>query len=243
MMTATMRAAARNTARTAGLAAFAAALTLGFATGLAHADDTTTSGMYGDPAAAAAYWRPQTYDDCALMAAADVIGEVTGNPVSEQEIITTAQQLPSQTHPGSIYMVPKDKDDPNSGQGTSPNDLPLLLAHYGVGATLTNQSDASGTGVATGMAALKHYLAGGRKVIVEVNAELIWGQPVETKDRNGEPASDHAVVATGVDATTGTVHLNDSGVSDGADKTVSIDVFTKAWASSDDEMVVTDAPR
>jgi hypothetical protein len=242
-MTVTIRAAARNIARSAGVAAFAAALTLSYATGLAHADNTSTGGMYGDPAAAAAYWRLQTYDDCALMAAADVIGEVSGNQVSEQEIIAAAQQLPSQTHPGSIYMVPTDKDDPNSGQGTSPNDLPLLLAHYGVAATLTNQSDASSTGVATGMAALKHYLAGGRKVIVEVNAELIWGQPVETKDRNGEPASDHAVVATGVDATTGTVHLNDSGVSDGADKTVSIDVFTKAWASSDDEMVVTDAPR
>jgi hypothetical protein len=243
MITVNIRAAARNAARTAGFAAFAAALTFGFATGLAHADDTTTGGMYGDPAAAAAYWRPQTYDDCALMAAADVIGEVTGHQVSEQEIIAAAQQLPSQTHPGSIYLVPKDTDNPNTGQGTSSNDLPLLLAHYGVTSTLTNQSDASSTGVATGMAALKQYLSGGRKVIVEVNAELIWGQPVESKDKNGEPASDHAVVATGVDAVNGTVHLNDSGVSDGADKTVSLEIFSKAWATSDDEMVVTDAPR
>jgi hypothetical protein len=93
------------------------------------------------------------------------------------------------------------------------------------------------------MAALKQYLSGGRKVIVEVNAELIWGQPVESKDKNGEPASDHAVVATGVDAVNGTVYLNDSGVSDGADKTVSLEIFSKAWATSDDEMVVTDAPR
>ena len=30
---------------------------------------------------------------------------------------------------------------------------------------------------------------------------------------------------------------------DGADKTVSIEIFSKAWATSDDEMVVTDAPR
>jgi hypothetical protein len=177
--------------------------------------------VYGDPGAAAAYWRPQTYDDCVLMAAADVIGELTGHPVSEQEIIATAQQLPSQTHPGSIYVVPKDKDDPNTGQGTSYNDIPPLLAHYGVAATLTDRSDASTNGVATGMTALKHYLAGGRKVIVAVNAELFWGQPVDTKVKNGEPIADHAVVATGVDAVNGTVHLNDSGVSDGADKTVS----------------------
>lgn len=243
MITANVRTAARNAARTAGFAAFAASLTFGFVTGLARADDTTTGGMYGDPATAAAYWRLQTYDDCVLMAAADVVGEVTGQQPSEQEIIATAQQLPSQTHPGSIYTLPKDKDNPNTGQGTSYNDIPLLLAHYGVAATLTNRSDASPTGVATGMAALKQYLSGGRKVIVEVNGELIWGQPVDNKDRNGEPVSDHAVVATGVDAINGTVHLNDSGVSDGADKTVSLEIFSKAWATSDDEMIVTDAPR
>jgi hypothetical protein len=91
------------------------------------------------------------------------------------------------------------------------------------------------------MAALKHYLAGGRKVIVEVNGELVWGQPVEAKDKNGEPASDHAVVVTGVDAVNGIVHLNDSGTSTGRDETVPIEVFAKSWAASDDEMIVTDA--
>lgn len=236
-------AAAAKAVRTAGLAVVALFLTLAFATGLAHADDTTTGGMYGDPTAAAAFWRPQTYDDCVLMAAADVIGEVTGHPVSEQEIIALAQKLPSRSHPGSIYLVPKNTDDPNSGQGTSPNDLPLLLAHYGVGATLTNTSDAPTTGVATGMAALKRYLAAGRKVIVEVNGELIWGEPVDSKDRNGEPTSDHAVVVTGVDVVNGKVHMNDSGASNGADETVPLEVFTKAWATSDDEMIVTDGSR
>ena len=86
-------------------------------------------------------------------------------------------------------------------------------------------------------------LGDGRKVIVALNAELIWGQPVDTKDKNGDPAADHAVVVTGVDAVNGTVHLNDSGASDGADKTVSAEVFSKAWATGDDEMVVTDATR
>jgi hypothetical protein len=236
----------RGFARTTGLAAAAAFVSLGLATGLAHADTTTTTGgggMYGDPTAAAAFWKPQTYDDCALMAAADVIGEVTGQQVSEQEIIALAQKLPSQTHPGSIYTVPKNTDDPNSGQGTSPTDIPLLLAHYGVVGKLTNTSDAPTTGIPTGMAALKQYLAGGRKVIVEVNGEMIWGQPVDTKDRNGQPTSDHALVVTGIDMVNGKVHMNDSGASDGADETVSLDVFTKAWATSDDEMIVTDAIR
>ncbi|MCV7410567.1 hypothetical protein AWC05_20280 [Mycobacterium florentinum] len=241
MITTKLGAVAGKAARTVGLAVFAAGLALGLATGLAHADDTTTGGMYGDPITAAAFWKPQTYDDCALMAAADVIGEVTGHPVSEQEIIAVAQKLPSRSHPGSIYTIPKDTSDPNSGQGTSPDDLPLLLAHYGVTAKLTNTSDAPTTGVSTGMAALKHYLADGRKVIVEVNGEMIWGQPVDAKDRNGQPSSDHAVVVTGVDVVNDKVHLNDSGADDGANETVSLALFTKAWATSDDEMIVTDA--
>jgi hypothetical protein len=49
MITANLRAVARKAARTAGFAAFAASLTAGFATGLAHADDTTTGGSV---------WRP-----------------------------------------------------------------------------------------------------------------------------------------------------------------------------------------
>ncbi|BBY23909.1 C39 family peptidase [Mycobacterium stomatepiae] len=227
--------------RTFCLAVFAAGLTLGLATGLAHADDTSTAGMYGDPITAAAFWKPQTYDDCALMAAADVVGEVTGHPVSEQEIIALAQQLPSQSHPGSIYTIPKNTGDPNSGQGTSPEDLPLLLAHYGVTAKLTNTSDAPTTGVSTGVAALKQYLASGRKVIVEVNGEMIWGQPVDAKDKNGQPSSDHAVVVTGIDVVNSQVHMNDSGADGGANETVSLDLFTRAWATSDDEMIVTDA--
>jgi hypothetical protein len=31
--------------------------------------------MYGDPAAAAKYWRYQKYDDCVLMSSADVVGQ------------------------------------------------------------------------------------------------------------------------------------------------------------------------
>jgi hypothetical protein len=182
MITATIGVAARKAAWTAGVAAVGVSLTLGFATGLARADDTTAGGMYGDPAAAAPYWREQSYDDCALMATADVIGQETGHQISEQEIIAVAHALPSQSHPGPIYTLPKDMNDPvNSGDGTDPRDLPVLMAHYHVAAILTNKSDAATTGVATGMAALKHYLAGGRKVIVEVNGELVWGEPVQTK--------------------------------------------------------------
>jgi hypothetical protein len=241
MTTANVRDMARSAARTAGLAVFAASVSLGLATGMAHAE--TTGGMYGDPAAAAAYWQPQTYDDCVLMATADVVGQVTGQKITEQEIITVAEQTPSRTHPGPIYTLPKDKDNPNSGGGTSDNDIPLLLAHYGVGSTITDKNDAYSTGAATGMPALEQYLGAGRKVIVAVNAELIWGLPVDAKDAHGNPTADHALVATGVDTVNGIVHLNDSGASDGADTKVPLDIFTKAWAAGDDELIVTDASR
>src|SRR5262245_23842397 len=48
-------------------------------------------GIYGDPAAAAEYWRPQTLDDdCGLMAVADVVGQTTGQLPSEQEMVDLA---------------------------------------------------------------------------------------------------------------------------------------------------------
>ena len=233
-------------ARAAGLAVLGAGLALGLATGTADASPTPqvhthAPGMYGDPVAAAPYWRKQSLDDCALMAAADVIGQLTGHEPSEREIIAVGQQLPSQSHPGPIYTLPKDTSDPNhTGRGTDPRDIPVLLAHYGITGVFTNLDDADTTGVATGMEALKHYLAGGHKVIAGVNAELIWGNPVESKDKNGNPRADHAVVVTGVDTANGKVHLNDSGTSRGKDETVSIELFTKSWATSHDRIIVTD---
>jgi hypothetical protein len=89
------------------------------------------------------------------------------------------------------------------------------------------------------MVALAQDLAKGRKVIAAVNAEIIWGDPVEDKSRDGEPLSNHAVVVTGVDTGAGVVHLNDSGSEQGRDERVPIDVFIRSWDSSDDQMSVT----
>ncbi len=44
---------------------------------------------------------------------------------------------------------------------------------------------------------------------------------------------------TGVDTTAGIVHLNDSGSETGRDEQVTLAVFIKSWASSDDQMTVT----
>ncbi|KBI75278.1 hypothetical protein N119_01315 [Mycobacterium tuberculosis MAL020192] len=152
------------------------------ALGLASPADAAAGTMYGDPAAAAKYWRQQTYDDCVLMSAADVIGQVTGREPSERAIIKVAQSTPSVVHPGSIYTKPADAEHPNSGMGTSVADIPTLLAHYGVDAVITDEDHATATGVATGMAALEQYLGSGHAVIVSINAEMIWGQPVEETD-------------------------------------------------------------
>lgn len=84
------------------------------ALGLASPADAAAGTMYGDPAAAAKYWRQQTYDDCVLMSAADVIGQVTGREPSERAIIKVAQSTPSVVHPGSIYTKPADAEHPNS---------------------------------------------------------------------------------------------------------------------------------
>jgi Peptidase_C39 like family len=231
-------------ARTAGVAVLAGTAALGLTAGLgvgaAHAAPNPPSQegtLYGDPAAAAPFWRYQQYDDdCVPMAVADVVGELTGDLPSEQAIIKVAQSTPSTVHAGPIYTKPK-KHKP--GSGTSFEDEPALLAHYAIHAVDTDKESAAKTGVPTGMTALEQDLTQGRKVIVAVNAELIWREPVEDKTSDGEPESNHAVVVTGVDTATGIVHLNDPGSEDGRDERVPIDVFIGSWGSSDDEMTVT----
>jgi Peptidase_C39 like family len=222
-------------ARTATFAAVAGALALG----LASQADAATSTMYGDPTAAAKWWRHQQYDDCVLMSTADVVGQMTGKEPSERAIIEVAQSTPSTRHPGSIYVKPANKKDPNSGMGTSFMDVPQLLAHYGVASKATDTDDAARTGIPTGMAALEHFLGSGHKVVVSINAEMIWDQPIESKDRDGNPQPDHAVVVTGVDTANGVVHLNDSGTPDGRDEQIPVALFVKAWATGDNFMVVT----
>lgn len=222
-------------AKAATLAAVAGALTLGLA-GEAQAASGT---MYGNPAAAAKFWHHQQFDDCVLMSTADVVGEMTGKQPSEMAIIRLAQATPSKVHPGSIYVKPANKKDPNSGMGTSFMDVPQLLAHYGVGAKWTDGDDAKRTGIPTGMESLESLLGSGHKVMVSLNAEMIWHQPIESKDEKGNPQSDHAVVVTGVDTANGVVHLNDSGNPKGRDEQIPMALFVKAWATSDDFMVVT----
>jgi hypothetical protein len=222
-------------AKTATFAVVAGAVALGLA---APAEAAAGSSMYGDPAAAAKYWRYQKYDDCVLMSSADVIGQVTGKEPSERAIIKVAQSTPSVVHPGSIYTTPANTKNPNSGMGTSFADVPTLLKLYKIDALITNKEHAAKDGIPGGIEGIEEALADGHKVIVSVNAELIWHQPVETKDDNGNPRGDHAVVVTGVDTANQMVHLNDSGTKDGRDEQIPMALFLKAWGASKELMVV-----
>ena len=228
-----------NAARTIAFALFAGASTLGLAFGLAAPANAASEAVYGDPVAAGRYWHQQQYDDCVLMSSADVIGQITGEAPSEAAIIEKAHSTPSVVHGGPIYTKPANSDDPNSGAGASLEDIPTLLARYRVTAVVIDRDDRAVNGIRPGIAGLKQALGGGHKVIVGLNAELIWHEPVDAKDKSGNPESDHAVVVTGVDATRGIVHLNDSGIAEGRDEQVPMELFVRAWATSDELMVVT----
>ncbi|OBI49579.1 hypothetical protein [Mycobacterium sp. E787] len=221
--------------RTVIFAVVAGAVALGAAAPANAASEV----LYGDPVAAAEYWHEQRYDDCVLMASADVIGQLTGDAPSEQAIIARAHSTPSVAHAGPIYTKPADPDNPNSGEGASLADVPTLLTQYHVAAVVIDRDDTARNGIRPGIAGLKQALGGGHKVIVSLNGELIWRQPVEDKEENGNPVSDHAVVVTGVDATHGIVHLNDSGISEGRDEQIPLQLFVQSWETSNELMVVT----
>ncbi|OBA58209.1 hypothetical protein A5647_21725 [Mycobacterium sp. 1100029.7] len=225
----------RTIAKTATLAAISGAIAFGSAVPA----DAAAGTMYGDPAAAAPYWRYQKYDDCVLMSSADVIGQITGKEPSERAIIKLAQSTPSVVHPGSIYTTPANTRNPNSGMGTSFADVPTLLKLYKISATITNKDHAVKDGIPVGIEGIEQQLSAGHTVIVSVNAELIWHQPVETKDDRGNPRGDHAVVVTGVDTANDMVHLNDSGTPKGRDEQIPMALFLQAWGASKQMMVFT----
>jgi hypothetical protein len=71
--------------------------------GAPPANANHSAGMYGNPAAAAPYWRQQHASDCGEMAAADVIGQITGHEPTEQQITAVAESIPSGYGPGPMY--------------------------------------------------------------------------------------------------------------------------------------------
>ena len=179
---------------------------------------------------AAQYWQRQHLsDDCVLMAVADVVGQVTHDLPSEQEVLELAEKTPSTSHSGPIYLPDDNR------WGTDYADAEVLLAKYGITATMTSTVIERQTGVESGMGALAEYLAEGEKVIVGLNGPTIWG---DTSGDRSKPA--HAVVVTGVDTVHNVVHLNDPYPANGRDLEVSLATFEKAWRTGPFIMIVTD---
>jgi len=199
----------RNATRSGAVAALLLAAALG-SSPLAHAE------MYGDPSAAAPYWRYQHQEDCGLMAIADVVGQLTGHEPTQLGVELRGIFTPSESHRGDVYFF----------DGTSPQDMVLLLQRYGIASNLTTGNT---------MAGLEQDLAQGHKVIAALNAETIWNIP----GNRSQP--DHAVVVTGVDTGPNIVHLNDSGTPNGRDEQIPMDVFSQAWSTSNNLLIVTDA--
>jgi hypothetical protein len=171
-------------------------------------------GSYGDPAAAASFWRLQHSSDCAEMAVADVVGQVTGHEPTERQVTALARKTPSSVGAGPIYR---------RRSGTEIDNLPVLLAHYGVQSSLRQSS----------IGDVEQDLAQQHKVIAAVNAQTIWNT---TGDRSED---NHVVVVTGIDTNAGVVHLNDSGIKTGRDERIPLATFEKAWATSQNLTVVT----
>lgn len=183
-------------------------------TGAAHADPNGQ--MYGNPQAAAPYWRYQIGEDCGLMAVADVVGQVSGKEPSQVGIELRGVFTKSEVHHGGVYLF----------DGTSPQDMVLLLSRYGVQSQLTTGNTLQG---------MERDLASGRKVIAAINAETIWNYPPGKGQRTN---ADHAVVVTGVDTRNNIVHLNDSGTPSGRNEQIPLATFTQAWATSDNLLIV-----
>jgi hypothetical protein len=172
------------------------------------------AGTYGDPAAAAPFWRLQHSSDCAEMAVADVVGQLTGREPTERQVTSLARKTPSVAGAGPIYR---------RRSGTDIANLPVLLAHYGVQSSLQQSS----------IGDLEQDLAQHHKVIAAVNAQSIWNTAGDRSDDN------HVVVVTGIDTTAGVVHLNDSGIKTGRNERVPLATFERSWATGQNLAVVT----
>jgi len=151
------------------------------------------------------------------MAVADVVGQLTGREPTQLGIELRGVFTKSEAHRGGIYRF----------DGTSPEDLVVLMGKYGIQSQLTTGNTMQG---------LEQDLAGGHKVIAAVNAETIWNYPPGQGTRT---AADHGVVVTGVDTRDDVVHLNDSGTPNGRNEQIPMATFTTAWATGDNLLVVT----
>jgi hypothetical protein len=188
-----------------------------------------TDGVYGDPQADAKYWVQQsTEDTCGIASVAAVVGEVTGNAPTEQEVIRLAQHTPSSIRDGMIYLPTGDPGHETDKGGIDMADTVVLLTHYSIKSHMTYDKHPD----EVGLPMLEQYLGANRKVIAWVNSGTI----LDSNDQRTSP--DHFLVVTGIDTNSDTVHLNDPYADHGNTK-VSIAKFMTAWKIGQESIVVT----
>lgn len=192
--------------------------------------------VYGDPDAADRYWQAQSQMDCGLMASRIVVGEVTGNPPSEEDVIGVAKSIPSGCYPG--YDVYDDAVNPATGDrgaGSCGADMPLVLEHYGVKAIHTDDTKMFDGGAETGLVALQKYLGNGHPVMACVNSTILRGDEADGGDTS---YCDHMLTVAAIDTTDDRVFVGDTAGEATRNETPSVATFEKAWATGNHEMVV-----
>lgn len=183
----------------------------------AGAADTAAGEVVGTPDDDAGFWQPQTTAfTCAVMAQRGVIEAMTGEDVSEAQLVYEA------TADGCL-----------SDGGMSPYDVGRLLDDHQV----PNHVVDHGT-----VGDLVAELSLGHKVIVGVDAGELWDTDFALEDFFGQ-AADHAIWVTGIDDSDPAhpqVIVNDSGDPQGAGRAYDLDRFVNAWADSGFFYVATD---
>lgn len=173
--------------------------------------------IVGDAVGDTRFWQPQTTAfTCAVVAQRGVIEAMTGEAVSEAQLVYEA------TASGCL-----------TDGGMSPYDVGSLLDDYGVPNHVVQSA---------GVSDLVAELTLGHKVIVGVDSGELWNTDGPLEDFFGQ-AADHAIWVTGVDMTDPTapkVIINDSGDPNGAGRIYELDRFVDAWQDSGFFYVATD---
>ena len=195
----------------------AAALTVAAciaAGGVAHADPNGQ--MYGDPTAAAPFWRYQHHQDCGLMAVADVVGQVTG-----QEPPQAGIQLR-----GMFTKTRPMRAPSTTSTAPPPRTWSVPLQQFGIESQITTGNT---------MPTLEQDLATGHKVIASINAETIWnadsGEPRRGRPRRRRPRRRHPHRPRPPQRQR---HPHRPRRADPPGQT-----FTQAWATSNNQLIVT----
>jgi hypothetical protein len=177
--------------------------------------------------------------DCEDASIADVINEMTGTQLTDENIVAEASHQTSSI-PDPTTGAPRPMYDPANG-GSHLQDAPALFAPHGVHAVYTDDQVAQQGGPASGMDALEQNLAAGDHELVAVDGEMVWDNAIgDAHTAADHDRADHIVTVTGIDTANGYVYLNDTGSHDQSTEQVPLDKFEDAWALSGHAMVSTD---